>query len=110
MCRLHADDKATTWQTLKSPEELEEEDRAAQAAKLQELIRRGTPKDLAAAQQLMKVMSGAEPDKKPDYEAQTKKELYLVQQRVLMLNDMLNNAKANERFVDGDAFDVGAVV
>jgi hypothetical protein len=27
--------------------------------KLQELIRRGTPKDLAAAQELMKVMSGA---------------------------------------------------
>jgi hypothetical protein len=27
--------------------------------KLQELIRRGTPKDLAAAQELMKIMSGA---------------------------------------------------
>lgn len=65
-------------QGLKSPDELEEEDRAAQAAvssacpaclcivtnraicqKLQELIRRGTPKDLAAAQELMKVMAGA---------------------------------------------------
>lgn len=45
-------------QALKSPEELEEEDRAAQAAKLQELIRRGTPKDLAAANDLMKVMTG----------------------------------------------------
>ncbi|PLW05069.1 hypothetical protein PCANC_28165, partial [Puccinia coronata f. sp. avenae] len=44
---------------LKSAEELEEEDRAAQSAKLQELIRRGTPKDLAAAQELMKIMAGA---------------------------------------------------
>lgn len=95
-------------QTLKSPEELEEEDRAAQAAKLQELIRRGTPKDLAAAQQLMKIMSGAEPEKRPDYEAQTKKELNMVQQRVVMLNDMLSNAKPGERFVDGDAYDVGS--
>lgn len=54
----------------------------------------------------MKVMSGAEPDKKPDYESQTRKELHLVQQRVLMLNDMLNNAKPTERFVSGDAYDV----
>jgi 5-methylcytosine-specific restriction endonuclease McrBC regulatory subunit McrC len=65
-------------QNLKSPEELEEEDRAAKSAvsshptllsdslltyhlmqKLQELIRRGTPRDLAQAQELMKELSGA---------------------------------------------------
>ncbi|KAK4057491.1 ARF-binding protein [Microbotryomycetes sp. JL221] len=91
--------------SLQTPEELEEEDRAAQAAKLQELIRRGTPKDLAAAQELMKIMSGAEPEKKPDYEKQVDKELDRIQQRILLLNEMLNNAKPNERFVDGDAFD-----
>lgn len=45
--------------TLQTPDELEEEDRAAQAAKLQELIRRGTPRDLEQAQELMKIMSGA---------------------------------------------------
>ncbi|ORY88230.1 VHS domain-domain-containing protein [Leucosporidium creatinivorum] len=90
---------------LQTPEELEEEDRAAQAAKLQELIRRGTPKDLAAAQELMKIMSGAEPEKKPDYEQQVQKELDRIQQRILLLNEMLNNAKPKERFVDGDAFD-----
>ncbi|KAJ8456647.1 hypothetical protein ONZ45_g18638 [Pleurotus djamor] len=38
---------------LKSADELENEDREAQSAKLQELIRRGTPRDLAAAQELM---------------------------------------------------------
>ena len=42
-----------------TPEELEEEDRAAKSAKLQELIRRGNPRDLAAAQELMKYLAGA---------------------------------------------------
>ncbi|GAA99843.1 uncharacterized protein L969DRAFT_100826 [Mixia osmundae IAM 14324] len=91
--------------SLKSPEELEEEDRAAQAAKLQELIRRGSPKDLAAAQELMKIMSGAEPDKRPDYAEQSQKELNAIQSRVLTLNEMLNNAQPGERFVEGDAYD-----
>ncbi|KDE04802.1 hypothetical protein MVLG_04766 [Microbotryum lychnidis-dioicae p1A1 Lamole] len=92
-------------ETLQTPDELEEEDRAAQAAKLQELIRRGTPKDLAAAQELMKIMSGAEPEKRPDYEQQVQKELDRIQQRILLLNEMLNNAKPKERFVEGDAYD-----
>ncbi|SPO24870.1 related to GGA2 - Arf-binding protein [Ustilago trichophora] len=90
---------------LKSPEELEEEDRAAQGAKLQELIRRGTPKDLAQAQELMKIMSGAEPENKPDYSKQTRRELDKVQSRAILLNDMLNNAKEGEKFVQGDAYD-----
>lgn len=90
---------------LKSPEELEEEDRAAQGAKLQELIRRGTPKDLAQAQELMKIMSGAEPENKPDYSKQTRRELDKVQSRAILLNDMLDNAKEGERFVGGDAYD-----
>ncbi|GAA6023766.1 hypothetical protein JCM10207_001184, partial [Rhodosporidiobolus poonsookiae] len=90
---------------LQTPDELEEEDREAQSAKLQELIRRGTPKDLAAAQELMKSLAGAEPDKKPNYEEQVTKELDRIQQRVLLLNEMLNNAKERERFVEGDAYD-----
>ncbi|SOV06166.1 related to GGA2 - Arf-binding protein [Ustilago sp. UG-2017a] len=90
---------------LKSPEELEEEDRAVQGAKLQELIRRGTPKDLAQAQELMKIMSGAEPENKPDYSKQTRRELDKVQSRAILLNDMLNNAKQGEKFVQGDAYD-----
>ena len=90
---------------LKSPEELEEKDRAAQGAKLQELIRRGTPRDLAQAQELMKIMSGAEPENKPDYSKQTRKELDKVQSRAILLNDMLNNAKRGEKFAKGDAYD-----
>ncbi|KAJ3554199.1 hypothetical protein NP233_g12473 [Leucocoprinus birnbaumii] len=49
----------TNASNLKSAEELEEEDREAQSAKLQELIRRGTPRDLAVAQELMKSLAGA---------------------------------------------------
>ncbi|KAI3617563.1 hypothetical protein CBS9595_003472 [Malassezia furfur] len=89
---------------LQSPEELEEENRIAQGAKLQELIRRGTPRDLQQAQELMKIMSGAE----PEANVQTKhvvKELDKVQARAKLLNDMLDQAKPNEKFVSGDAYD-----
>ncbi|KAG9103431.1 hypothetical protein FRC06_010849 [Ceratobasidium sp. 370] len=92
---------------LKSPEELEEEDRAAQSAKLQELIRRGTPRDLAAAQELMKTLSGANPDAKPDYRKQTLHELEKLQAKVILLNELLDNfdASRGEKFAKGDAYD-----
>ncbi|KAL5532178.1 GGA2 [Sanghuangporus sanghuang] len=93
--------------SLKSAEELEEEDREAQQAKLQELIRRGTPRDLAAAQELMKVLAGAEPEKKPDYRAQSLNELNKLEQKVILLNEMLDNVDVEhgERFATGDAYD-----
>lgn len=92
--------------SLQSPEELEEEDRAAQGAKLQELIRRGTPRDLAQAQELMKIMSGAEPEEKPDYSEQTRRELDKVQSRAVLLNNMLDNTNEGEKFARGDAYEV----
>ncbi|ODO03179.1 hypothetical protein I350_06024 [Cryptococcus amylolentus CBS 6273] len=93
-------------ENLKSPEELEKEDRDAKSAKLQELIRRGTPRDLAAAQELMKALAGAEPDKAVDYTAQTLKELDKVQSKAILLNDMLNNATEGEKIgIEGDAYD-----
>ncbi|PPQ81820.1 hypothetical protein CVT25_013656 [Psilocybe cyanescens] len=92
---------------LKTAEELEEEDRAAQSAKLQELIRRGTPRDLAAAQELMKSLAGANPDAKPDYRSQALTELNKLEQKVILLNEMLDNvdAERGERFATGDAYD-----
>lgn len=102
----HTCSRSTHLQSLRSPEELEEEDREAQAAKLQELIRRGTPRDLEQAQELMVIMSGAEPDKKPDYHSQTGKELDKIQSRAVLLNSMLDNAEEGEKFVEGDAYDV----
>ncbi|KAG8800963.1 hypothetical protein FRB91_011466 [Serendipita sp. 411] len=94
-------------ESLKSPEELENEDREAQSAKLQELLRRGTPKDLAAAQELMKILAGAEPEAKPDYKAQTLKELNKVEAKVILLNEMLDNVdkERGEQFAPGDVYD-----
>ncbi|RIB25699.1 VHS domain-containing protein [Gigaspora rosea] len=91
--------------TLKSPDELEEEDRAAQAAKLQELIRRGTPADLEEANELMKVMAGYDPDVKPDYKKQAGEELERIQRKAILLNDMLNNVKPGEVIGEGDIFE-----
>lgn len=48
-----------------------------------------------------------EPEKQPDYEAQTKKELEKLQGKAILLNDMLNNVAEGERIgVDGDAYEV----
>ncbi|KAH7338476.1 VHS domain-containing protein [Rhizoctonia solani] len=97
---------------LKSPEELEEEDREAQSAKLQELIRRGTPRDLAAAQELMKSLSGANPESKPDYRKQTMHELDKLQAKVILLSELLDNfdVSRGEKFAKGDAYDQVASV
>ncbi|KAG6839590.1 hypothetical protein C0991_001159 [Blastosporella zonata] len=93
---------------LKSAEELEEEDREAQSAKLQELIRRGTPRDLAAAQELMKSLAGANPDAKPDYRTQALTDLNKLEQKVILLNELLDNvdSQGGEQFATGDAYDV----
>ncbi|KAL4258457.1 ADP-ribosylation factor-binding [Pleurotus pulmonarius] len=92
---------------LKSAEELENEDREAQSAKLQELIRRGTPRDLAAAQELMKALAGANPEAKPDYRAQALTELNKLESKVILLNELLDNfdSQRGERFASGDAYD-----
>lgn len=50
-----------------------------------------------------------EPEKKPDYEQQVSKELDRIQQRTLLLNEMLNNTKPKERFADGDSYHVRPV-
>ena len=89
-------------------EELENEDREAQSAKLQELIRRGTPRDLAAAQELMKSLAGANPEAKPDYRTQVLTELNKLEQKVILLHEMLDNVdtERGESFVKGDVYDV----
>ena len=95
-------------QNLKSAEELESEDREAQSAKLQELIRRGTPRDLAAAQELVKSLAGANPDAKPDYRSQALTELNKLEQKVILLHEMLDNVdtERGESFAKGDVYDV----
>ncbi|KAF9044350.1 VHS domain-containing protein [Panaeolus papilionaceus] len=97
---------------LKSAIELENEDREAQSAKLQELIRRGTPRDLAAAQELMKSLAGANPDAQPDYREQSLTELNKLETKVVLMNEMLDNVdtQRGERFVAGDAYDQVATI
>jgi len=101
-----------TTSNLKSAEELESEDRDAQSAKLQELIRRGTPRDLAAAQELMKSLAGANPDAKPDYRSQALTELNKLEQKVILLHEMLDNVdnESGEKFAEGDVYDQVATI
>ncbi|KAI7854395.1 hypothetical protein BDC45DRAFT_545222 [Circinella umbellata] len=89
-------------QSLKSAEELEEEDRVAQSAKLQELIRRGRPQDLVEANQLMKVMSGYDQRQRPNYKQKFEEELHKIQEKVILLYEMLENVRPGEQITRND--------
>ncbi|SPQ24668.1 c20686a7-a84c-403d-83a5-f6f780e231a6 [Thermothielavioides terrestris] len=89
---------------LKSAEEMEEEEREAQSAKLQELIRRGTPEALREANQLMKVMAGYDTRSKVDYRAKAAEEVAKIQQKARLLEERLEAFKPGDKMVDGDVF------
>ncbi|KAK4042952.1 VHS domain-containing protein [Parachaetomium inaequale] len=89
---------------LKSAEEMEEEEREAQSAKLQELIRRGTPEDLREANQLMKVMAGYDTRSKVDYRAKAAEEVGKIQQKARLLEERLAAFKPGDKMVEGDVF------
>ena len=88
---------------------MEEEDRAAQSAKLQELIRRGTPQDLQEANRLMKVMAGYDTRHKTDYRAKAAEEVSKIQQKARLLEEMLQGHKEGDVIGDGDVFEVGSI-
>ncbi|KAK5082162.1 ARF-binding protein [Lithohypha guttulata] len=90
---------------LKSAEEMEQEERAAQSAKLQELIRRGTPHDLQEANRLMKVMAGYDTRNKTDYRAKAAEEVSRVQQKARILEEMLQGVKEGDKIEEGDVFE-----
>ncbi|KAL2828739.1 VHS domain-containing protein [Aspergillus cavernicola] len=90
---------------LRSAEEMEEEDREAQSAKLQELIRRGTPADLQEANRLMKVMAGFDTRHKTDYRAKAAEEVSRVQEKAKILEEMLQSQAPGDRIVEGDVFE-----
>lgn len=89
---------------------MEEEEKAAQSAKLQELIRRGTPADLQEANRLMKVMAGYDTRNKTDYRAKAAEEVARIQQKARLLEEMLQNHKEGETIGDGDVFEVRSTV
>ncbi|RAK98416.1 VHS domain protein [Aspergillus ibericus CBS 121593] len=90
---------------LRSAEEMEEEEREAQSAKLQELIRRGTPADLQEANRLMKVMAGYDNRHKTDYRAKAAEEVAKVQQKAKILEEMLQSHQPGDPVAEGDVFE-----
>ncbi|KAJ5911439.1 ADP-ribosylation factor-binding protein GGA2 [Penicillium subrubescens] len=90
---------------LRSAEEMEEEEKEAQSAKLQELIRRGTPADLQEANRLMKVMAGYDNRHKTDYRAKAAEEVAKVQQKAKILEEMLQSQQPGDGVPEGDVFE-----
>lgn len=88
---------------------MEEEEKAAQSAKLQELIRRGTPHDLQEANKLMKVMAGYDTRNKTNYRAKAAEEVSKVQQKAKILEEMLEGFKEGDQIQEGDVFEVRRV-
>lgn len=97
---------ADALQNLQSADEMEEEEKAAQSAKLQELIRRGGPEDLQEANRLMKVMAGYDTKHKTDYRAKAAEEVGKIQQKAKLLEERLQQFKPGDQLVDGDIFEV----
>jgi len=90
---------------LKSADEMEEEEKAAQSAKLQELIRRGGPEDLQEANRLMKIMAGYDTRTKTDYRAKAAEEVGKVQQKARLLEERLESFKPGDTMTTGDVYE-----
>ncbi|KAL8687896.1 MAG: hypothetical protein Q9224_005022 [Gallowayella concinna] len=90
---------------LQSADEMEEEEKAAQSAKLQELIRRGGPEDLQEANRLMKVMAGYDTKHKTDYRAKAAEEVSKIQEKARLLEERLQNFKDGDKIEEGDVFE-----
>jgi ADP-ribosylation factor-binding protein GGA len=84
---------------------MEEEERAAQSAKLQELIRRGGPEDLQEANRLMKIMAGYDTQQKTDYRAKAAEEVGKIQQKARLLEERLQDFKPGDKMMEGDVFE-----
>lgn len=85
---------------------MEEEEKAAQSAKLQELIRRGAPEDLQEANRLMKVMAGYDTKHKTDYRAKAAEEVSKIQEKARLLEERLQRFKDGDKIEEGDVFEV----
>ena len=97
---------ANSTQSLKSAEEMEAEEREVQSAKLQELIRRGTPADLQEANNLMKVMAGYDLASKTDYRAKAAEDLVKLRKKAALLEEMLEKVQPGETIGQQDTFEV----
>lgn len=84
---------------------MEEEERSAQSAKLQELIRRGGPEDLQEANRLMKIMAGYDTRSKTDYRAKAAEEVGKIQQKAKLLEERLEAFKPGDKMEEGDVYE-----
>lgn len=83
---------------------MEEEEREAQSAKLQELIRRGQPEDLQEANRLMKIMAGYDTRSKVDYRAKAAEDVSKIQAKAKLLEERLAEFKPGDSITDNDVF------
>lgn len=60
----------------------------------------------------MKTLAGANPEAKPDYRTQALTELNKLEQKVILLNEILDNVdpERGEAFAKGDVYDVSFFV
>ncbi|CEP60676.1 ubiquitin-binding protein LALA0_S01e16424g [Lachancea lanzarotensis] len=79
---------------LKTPSEIQKEQEIAQAAKLEELIRRGRPEDLKEANKLMKVMAGFKEDNAIKSKQLINDELFKLKRKADLFKDMLSASDA----------------
>lgn len=84
---------------------MEEEERSAQSAKLQELIRRSGPEDLQEANRLMKIMAGYDTRSKTDYRAKAAEEVGKIQQKAKLLEERLEAFQPGETMTEGDVYE-----
>lgn len=75
---------------LKTPKEIQKEQEVAQAAKLEELIRRGKPEDLKEANRLMKVMAGFKQDNTIYAKNAMVDEITKLKRKANLFSEMLN--------------------
>lgn len=83
---------------------MEEEEREAQSAKLQELIRRGQPDDLQEANRLMKIMAGYDTRSKVDYRAKAAEDVSKIQAKAKLLEERLAEFKPGDDMTGHDVF------
>ncbi|EJS43462.1 gga2p [Saccharomyces arboricola H-6] len=76
---------------LKTASEIQKEQEISQAAKLEELIRRGKPEDLREANKLMKIMAGFKEDNAVQAKQAISSELSKLKRKADLLNEMLGS-------------------
>jgi ADP-ribosylation factor-binding protein GGA len=97
----------TTPITLQTEQELQEQDKQAQGVKLEELLRMGTPAALAQANDLMKIMSGYDTKRIPNYRREVDEEMRRFRDKVVQLNALLSGKSIHDRWEHDPSLEVG---